>query len=455
MKMKSSTTVKAMTEGSILRHLLLFSLPLLGGNLFQQAYNLIDAAIVGRTLGADALAAVGASSSVQFLVLGFCMGICIGMAIPIATAFGARRYHEMRQYLYIGAVLAAVIALLLAVITVVLCPQILHMMKTPEEIFTDADRYLRTIFAGIPVTVFYNYLAGILRAVGDSVTPFFFLALCSFVNVALDLVFIKVLGMGCFGAALATVAAQAISCGLCFLVILRRFEILHFRAEDRVWNRRMMIRMLNMGIPMGIQFSITAIGSMVMQTCNNALGTVYVAGFAAAMKIKQLFISPYDSLATASATFVSQNFGARHRDRIHKGYRTALGMGFVYCVVSASVLIFFGRQLSMLFLKDGAPAILDAAEKFLKYNGYFWFILGILIITRQTVQGLGWSKRAIVGGCLEMAARSVVCLGLTGSLGFTAICFADASAWFSSGVYCVILLGFCFRHVDRILNNRS
>lgn len=446
-----NSKTRSMSEGNILKILLTFTLPLLGGNLFQQAYNLVDAAIVGKILGSNALAAVGTSTSVQFFVLGFGMGVAIGMSIPVATKFGAEMYHDMRQFVYIGAVLTAIMGADLTILTVIFCPAIIRALKTPAELYRDAYVYLVTIFAGIPFMLLYNYLAGILRAVGDSKTPFYFLALSSLLNIGLDLFFIIVLNWGCFGAAFATIISQAVSGILCLLLIRKKFDILHLRKEDRVWDNGKMRHSLNMGLPMGFQFSVTAIGAMVLQACNNTLGTVYVAGYASAMKIKSLFICPYDALATAAGTFASQNFGAAKSERIHKGLRTAIAIGLIYSLLATLLMTTCGRAMSLMFLDKSSTAILDASAQYVGTIGKGWSLLGILLITRQTVQGLGWSKQAVVGGMVEMVARSIVCLGFTAAFGFTAICFADIAAWITCCMYLVPLVTLCLRRTDNII----
>lgn len=444
-----------MTEGNILKQIAVFSVPLLLGNLFQQAYNMVDAAIVGKALGANALASVGVSSSVQFLVLGFCMGVAIGFAVPVATQFGGGHMHKMRQYVYISAILTAVIAVILTAVTIILCPSILKLLATPMEIYDDAYRYLVTIFAGISCTLLYNYLAGILRAIGDSRTPFLFLAFSAVLNVFLDLFCIIVLNLGCFGAAIATIIAQGVSGLLCLLLIIKKFKVLHLEKEDMVFEPEMARHALNMGVPMGLQYSITAIGSMVMQTSNNSLGTMYVSAYAAGLKIKQFFLSPFNALSTATATFCSQNYGALKADRIKKGIKYGIGMSLVYSVIAAIALACFGRMLSLLFLDESTPEILDASAKYLRYIGVFYPALGILDLTRQVIQGLGWSQRAVMSGVIEMIARIAVCAGLTNIYGFTAICCADQTAWVTADIYCVLTLIACVKYVDRSIQSTS
>lgn len=268
-----------MTSGSPLRLILVFMIPLLLGNLFQQFYNIVDAMIVGRLLGADALAAVGSSSSVQFLVLGFCMGSCAGFGIPVSQRFGAEDMQGLRRYVYHSLVVTVIIAAVLTTLTALLCPLIMHIMQTPEDIYQDAYRYLLIIFLGIPFTLLYNLLSSLLRAVGNSKAPFIFLAISTFLNVFLDLFCIAVLHLGCAGVALATITAQALSGIACLVYIIRVMPVLHPTREDCHWNSTVARNLVVMGLPMGLQYSVTAIGSMVMQSANNGLGSICVPLF--------------------------------------------------------------------------------------------------------------------------------------------------------------------------------
>ena len=438
---------KNMTEGKSLTLILQFALPLLLGNLLQQTYNLIDSAIVGQQLGADALASVGASSSVQFLVLGFCLGTCSGFGVPVAKSFGAKREAEMRSYIFHGGLLTIIFAIVLTSVCVLLCPQILHMLSTPEDIFENAYRYLLIIFCGIPFTLAYNYLAGILRAVGDSRSPFVFLAISTVLNIGLDFFCILVLQWGCAGAAIATIAAQAISSVLCLIFIIRKVPLLHLKREDCHITGNGIKTMMVMGVPMGLQYSITAIGSMVMQSANNGLGSIYVSGFTAGMRIKQFLICPFDAIATAVSVFCGQNLGAGKPKRIRQGIWQGIMVGVLYGLAAGLVMIFAGRTLSMMFISPEETAILDAAEKYLRCMGYFFWTLGILNVCRMCTQGLGYSGRAVFFGVTEMIARIVVSRSLVGVLGFTAICFTDQAAWVSA---CCYMMPTCIICVKKI-----
>ena len=437
----------SMTQGNPLKVMLQFAFPLLIGNLLQQTYNIIDAAIVGQSLGAQALASVGASTSVQFLVLGFCMGSCTGFGIPVAKYFGAGDLKHMKNIIFNGAVLTAVIAVIITVLYTLLCPWILQVLSVQSDIYANAYSYLMIIFLGLPFTLLYNYLSSILRAVGDSRTPFLFLAFSAVLNIFLDLFFILVADWGCAGAAFATIAAQAISGILCLIVIIRRMEVLWLSKENRVVRGDSITELLQMGLPTGLQFSITAIGSMVMQSANNGLGGDYVSAFTAGAKLKQFTMCPFDAIATSVSVFCSQNYGAGKIDRIHKGLRQGIAVGVGYGLFAGLILIFAGRPLSMIFVSKDASGVLDASAKYLRCMGYFYWSLGILNVTRMVTQGLGHSGRAFFSGVMEMIARTIVSLGFVETFGYTAICFADQTAWIAACCYIAPTCLYCLKKI--------
>lgn len=438
---------KDMTKGSPFSLILLFALPLLLGNLLQQTYNVVDAAIVGRILGADALAGVGASTSVQFLIMGFCIGTCAGFGIPIAQRYGAQDHKRMKDYLFHGYILAALIAAILTVTCASLTTQILHLLKTPEEIFDNAHTYLLILFLGIPCTILYNLLSGYLRAIGDSKTPFVFLAISTVLNIGLDYVCIAVFKWGVAGAAIATVFSQFLSGILCLIVILKKNKLLHIERENCRFRRDYAVTMLMMGAPMGLQFSITAIGSMFMQTANNGLGSVYVSGFTAGTRIKQFMMCPFDAIGTAVSVYCGQNYGAGLYERIKKGIRTGFIINITYGVASGLALIFFGRTMAMLFMEASETAILDAAALYLACLGTCFWILGCLAIFRLSIQGLGFSGRSIFSGVSEMIARIVVSLVFVPMAGYLGICFADQAAWVAACAYLWPTLRFCLKKI--------
>lgn len=441
-----------LTEGSCLKQILWFTLPLLAGNLLQQTYNLADAAIVGRCLGTEALAAVGASASVQFLVLGFCIGTCAGFGIPIAQRFGAKDYGAMRSYIYHSILLTAAFAIILTTVCGLLCPAILRLMSTPDDIFSGAYAYLFVIFLGMPFSYLYNLEAAMLRAVGDSKTPFLFLAVSTVSNIILDLLCILVFQWGVTGAAIATITAQAFSGILCFFYIKKRYAVLHIGKTDCKFDGKRCLSALMMGAPMGLQYSVTAIGSMVMQSANNGLGSVYVSGFTAGTRLKQFTLCPFDALATAVCTFCGQNLGAKRFDRIRQGIRVGVIVSAVYGVAVGLVLIFGGRVLSMLFMSSSKVAVLDASAKYLRYIGCFYWMLGLLNVFRQAIQGLGYSGRAVFAGAIEMLARTAVSLVFVPMYGYTAICCADQAAWITAVMYLVPMCLHLVKKVERETN---
>ena len=445
----------SMVEGSPLKLMLRFAMPLLAGNLLQQTYNIIDAAIVGQTLGAQALAGVGASSSVQFLVLGFCMGSCAGFGVPIAKYFGAGDQKKMRDCVFNGAALTALIAVILTITCSLLCNSILHILSVPSDIYADAYRYLIVIFLGIPFTLMYNYLSSILRSVGDSRTPFLFLAFSAGLNIFLDLFCIIVLHWGCMGAAIATVMAQAVSAVLCLFFIKKKMPLLWLEKENRIMQRNTSAELLKMGLPTGFQFSITAIGSMVMQSANNGLGSICVSGFTAGMRIKQFTMCPFDAFGTAASVFCSQNLGAGKADRIKKGFWEGISVAVLYGLFAGVILVFLGRPLSMIFIKKDAVEVLDASAKYLRCMGYFYWSLGILNVARMVTQGLGYSGRTVLSGVTEMIARIIVSMGFAGTYGYTAICFADQTAWVSACIYIVPTCILCMKNSIKMLEKRE
>ena len=339
--------------------------------------------------------------------------------------------------------------MILTALCSVFCPQILHMLSVPEDIYDNAYAYLLIIFLGMPFTLLYNYLSSILRSVGDSRTPFMFLALSAILNIFLDLFCIVVLKWGCAGAAIATITAQAISGILCLVFIGKKMNLLWLSKAHRAANKDAVSELLMMGIPTGLQFSITAIGSMVMQSANNGLGSVYVSGFTAGMKIKQFTMCPFDAIGTAVSVFCSQNLGAKQPDRIRKGLKQGMAVAVGYGLLAGLVLIFAGRPLSMIFVSKSSADVLDASAKYLRCMGYFYWSLGILNTTRMVTQGLGYSTRAVFSGVTEMLARTIVSLGFVGTFGFTAICFADQTAWITACLYIAPTCVFCIKKATK------
>ena len=428
---------KDMTSGSPMKLILSFSIPLFFGFLFQQFYNIVDTIIVGRFLGVDDLAAVGATGSINFLIIGFCMGVCSGFSIPVAHKFGARDYVGMRKYVANCMWLAIVFAAVMTVLTTSLCRQILVLMKTPENIIDGAHNYIWVIFLGIPVIYLYNMLSGIIRALGDSKTPLIFLLISSVLNIGLDLFFIIKLEMGVAGAAWATVIAQGISGLLCLVFMVKKFEILHIRKEEWKVDGHMMLSLCNMGVPMGLQYSITAIGSVILQTATNTLGSVAVASTTAAGKIGGFLACPFDAMGSTMATYGGQNVGAGKLDRIGKGVKSCVLLGAGYSVIALLISVLFGRPLATLFVESTEVVILDNVRLFLMINTLFYFPLALVNIIRFTIQGIGFPRFAILAGVFEMIARALVGIFLVPAVGFVGACFGSPVAWILADLFLV------------------
>lgn len=429
--------VKEMTEGSPFKLIFNFALPLILGSILQQTYSLIDAAIVGKYLGINSLAAVGASTSVVFLIIGFCLGCCCGFGIPVAQTFGARDYKSMRRYISNSLWLALGISVFLMIVTSLLCHTILKQMQTPDEIFRDAYLYLLVTFIGIPFTFFYNLLSSIIRALGDSRTPFNFLILAAVLNILLDLFCILVLDWGVMGASIATVFSQAVSAILCFIYMFRKFPLLKMDAEDKRYDWHYAKGLLAMGLPMGLQVSITAIGSIMLQSANNALGTTCVAAFTAAVRIKMFFICPLENMGIDMATYCGQNLGAGQLKRINWGVRASFSMIIAYCLVCLVILYTADKTLLLMFVSPEETEIINKASQFLRISSTYYIPLGLLCILRYSIQGLGFSRLAMLSGVFEMVDRVAVSLFLVPMLGYTGVCYGDPSAWLAADVFLI------------------
>ena len=429
--------IKDLTKGNPIKAILGFAVPMLFGNIFQQMYNMADSIIVGKYVGVRALAAVGGTGAINFLVLGFIIGVSSGFMIPVSQAFGAKDFDRLRRLVTNAVWLSLIVGTLITIITVTLTKPMLRLMNTPDDIFQGSYEYIATIFAGILGIMFYNLLSGIMRALGDSKTPLYFLIFSSFINIALDLLFVIVFKMGVFGAAFATDISQLISCILCFLFIKKKYTILKMNKSDWTFNSNLSNRLLLMGLPMGLQYSITAIGSTVMQTAVNGLGSVYVAAITAGSKVSLLFMQPFDTLGTAMATFCGQNLGAGKLDRIHKGMKQGIMVMAGYSAFAILALIFGGRYIALLFVNVSEVEILGYVEKFLFANALFYFPLGLLMILRYAIQGLGYSIFAMVAGVMEMVARCAVAFIGIVWFGVDAIYYSNPTAWIAANIFLI------------------
>lgn len=440
---------KDLTNGKPIKLIIGFALPLMLGIIFQQFYNMVDSAIVGKTLGADKLGAVGSTGSINFLILGFCMGTCSGFAIPIAQRFGARDNVQMRRYVFNSVYLTIGCSLILGIATALLCPTILRLLDTQPALFDYSVSYIRVIFAFIPVTMAYNLAAGILRSLGDSKTPVVFLIISAFLNVALDLTFILLLKMDVAGAAWATVISQTFAGIGCIVVLVKKFTILRPESDEAKPRKRDMLDLLSMGLPMGLQFSITAIGSVVLQTAVNGISTVAVSGLASGVKLQIVFTCIYDALANTMATFAGQNVGAKKLDRVSEGLKSAAIIGTIISVTTTIIIWLFADKLMLIFLNPDETEVIAHAVQFLRVNSSLYFFLLVVNIVRLTIQGMGFTRVAMIAGTLEMFGRAGVALLLVPKFGYDAVCFANPVAWIMADIF----LYPCYKHTMQRLRN--
>lgn len=450
---KSAT--RDMTAGSPMKLILQFCIPLFFGMLFQQFYNMMDTIIVGKFLGVGALAAVGATGSINFMIIGFCMGVCNGFAIPVAQQFGAGDYHSLRKYVANSAWLSIAFAGVMTAVVCVLCRQILMWMNTPLDIIDDAYKYIFVIFLGIPVIYLYNLLSGIIRSLGDSKSPLIFLVFSSVLNIVLDMVLILVFRMGVAGAAWATVISQAISGIACLIYMIKRFDILKITREEWKLDGGCAAVLCNMGIPMGLQYSITAIGSVILQTAVNTLGSMAVAAVAAGTKISMFFCCPFDAMGSTMATYAGQNVGAGKLDRVSKGMKSTCMLGLIYSVIACGILVLFGGTIALLFVDASETEILREVSWFLIANSAFYFPLALVNIVRFTIQGLGFSRFAILAGVCEMVARSLVGMGFVPVFGYIAACFASPVAWIFADLFLIPAYLYVMKKLYRMMEDRG
>lgn len=423
------------TVGNPTRGILHFALPLILGYILQQMYLIIDAAIVGRWLGVNALAAVGASSSIMFLVMGFCNGACAGFAIPVSQTFGAKEYGKMRAYVANTLRICIVMAIVLTVVTSIYTEKILKIVNTPADVFHDAYIFLLLQFLTIPFTIAYNQLSGFIRALGNSKQPFFILIVSSVVNIILDIILILAVGLGVEGAGLATMISQALSAVLAYTYIHRNMQILIPHGEEKMYHDHMIGHLLNNGIPMGLQFSITAIGSIMLQSANNSLGTICVAAFTASMRVKYLFTTVFENIGVAMATYCGQNIGAKKIERIIAGLKSATKIMLIYFVFTFIIIYPFSDYIMMLFVDGSETEIIKDASMLMRIANFFYPALGMLTIFRYSIQGLGYSNLSMLSGVMEMIARCCVSLWLVPAFGFLGVCLGDPVAWIAADCF--------------------
>ncbi len=441
--------MRDMTIGSPLRQILTFCIPLLIGNLFQQFYNLADSIIVGKMLGTEAFAAVGSTGSLNFLILGFALGVCSGFTIPISQSFGAGDMNAVRRRCGQAIWLCLATTALITALTYFTTGPILRLTNTPENLYDDAYTYIFIIFMGTGALVLYNMAASVLRALGDSRTPLYFLIVATVLNIGLDILFMGPCQMGVAGAAVATVAAQLFSGLACLLYIHRKMPQLHLTRQDLRPYWREMGLLAGVGVPMGLQFSITAIGSVTLQSAINSLGDLAVAGVSTGSKVHNVVAAPFETMGLAMATYCGQNLGAGRIDRIRKGMRQIMWVGLGYCVVALAAAHLFGPAMALLFIDAAETEVLALSQRFLMIVVAAYPTLLVILVFRNALQGMGFSNSAMLAGLAELVGRVAAAFTLVDLWGYSGTVLAHVLAWILADVVLIPLYLVKTRHLER------
>lgn len=421
-----------MTVGSPVKLIIQFMIPMFLGNVFQQFYNIVDSIVAGQFIGVDALAAIGSTGSLMFFVTGWLNGLSSGFAIIVAQRFGARKYDEMRHYVAMSFYLMAAFALVMTAAFLALNEPILRLMNSPENVMHDVKSYMGIIYAGLIITAAYDILAAVLRALGDSRSPLYFLIISAGINVVLDIVLICVFGMGVEGCAYATVLAQGISAMCCIIYIVKKYPILHLEKENFAISLDSFRRLIALGIPMGLQFSITAIGTIIVQGAVNIYGTTYMAGFSAAGKIQNIVSMVAVSMGATIATYVGQNRGAGKMDRVKQGVNYCWIMLLVWSVIEMILMYFGGKYFTYLFVSSSQTDVINVSVTY--FHTVFWAypFLCTIFLFRNALQGMGYGLVPMLGGVFELVARTAIVVFVAGKTTFAGVCLADPVAWIAA-----------------------
>ena len=421
-----------MTVGNPVSLIIRFMIPMCLGNVFQQFYNIADSIVAGQFLGVDALAAIGSTGSLMFFVTGWLNGLSSGFAILVSQWFGAKQYDKMRHYVAMSIYLAAAFAIVMTIGLEALNEPILRLMNSPEDLMGSVKGYMGIIYAGLLVTAAYNSLAAFLRALGDSRSPLYFLIISAVINVFLDIVLIVKCGMGVEGCAYATVIAQAISAVCCLIYIIKKFPILHLKREDFQVSFTSFKYLLALGIPMGLQFSITAIGTIIVQGAVNIYGSVYMAGFSAAGKLQNIIVTVFAAFGATIATYVGQNRGAGKMDRVREGMRYTQFLILGWSVITMILVFFFGKYMTWLFIDPSQTDVINVSVMY--FHTVFWAypFLGSIFLYRNGLQGLGYGVVPMIGGVFELVARTLIVMFVAGKTTFAGVCLADPAAWIAA-----------------------
>lgn len=444
-----------MTAGKPMKILLDFTIPVFIGNVFQQFYNMVDAIIVGKFVGTKVLAAVGSTGTIMFLILGFLTGLTAGFTVLTAQKFGAGKMDEMRQTVGNAALLSIVVSVVMTAVSMAGMHSLLKFMNTPADIFKDAYAYIMIICGGIFAQVLYNLLASILRALGNSKTPLYFLILAALLNIVLDLVFIVIFHMGAAGAAWATVVSQGVSGFLCLLYIIKAVPELHLSRDDWKYRPYLAKNQISVGIPMGLQYSITAIGAMMVQSALNILGAYAVAAFTAGQKVENIFSQAYVALGTAMATYNAQNVGARNVQRVREGFRSANIIGVSYAIITGAILIFWGKYFAYLFISDNIDSVLPMVDTYVKCVGFFTIPLHFVNVLRNGIQGMGYGLLPMMSGVAELVGRGVTAVVAAHKKSYAGACLASPAAWIVATILLITMYFYVIKDTERKLGRTT
>ena len=431
-----------MTVGNPMKIIFGFTLPIFIGNVFQQFYNMADAVIVGKFVGNKALAAVGSTGTIMFLIYGFVVGMTAGFTVLTAQKFGAGDMKGMRKTVAGAGILSFVVGVLLTILFMAFMKPLLILMNTPSDIFADAYSYIMIVSGGILAQMLYNLLSSILRALGNSKLPLVFLIISALLNIVLDLVFIVGFGMGAKGAAVATVIAQGVSGILCLFYIIAKIPILHLKREDLDVGSTIYKNQLRIGVPMALQYSITAIGTMMVQSSLNILGSTLVAAYTAAGKIEQVVTQAYVAMGTTMATYAAQNMGAGSVKRIREGFKACTVIGVVYSFVAAGFIMTVGKYMTYLFVSEDVDIIMNSVDIYLKCIGIFFIPLAVVNIYRNGIQGLGYGLLPMMAGVAELIGRGVVAVIAGAKRSYPGVCLAGPAAWVLAGGLLIVMYYF-------------
>lgn len=446
---------KDLTQGNVAKLLLFFAFPTLLSNVFQQFYNLADTAIAGHILGDNALVAIGASSTVNSLVLSFAWGLNGGFGIIIAQCFGAKDFKKLKKSVAISLSINVLFSLIVCIFGIFMSRPMLQALNTPAARLNEANSYISVILVFIIVPMLYNLEAVILRSLGDSKTPLYFLIFSSVLNIILDYVLIKFTQMGVKGAAVATVLAQLLSVILCFVVILKNFKIIRLKKNDFHFSASLFKNMMSAGMAMAVMNSIFSIGSIIMQGSINALGEDIIAAHLGSRKVAEMFMQPLVTIGTACSTFVGQNYGALKIGRIKASIKYSTIYSLIWSVFTFFILWFFGGQIARLVTGSASQVVFDNTQMYLRINAPFYFVLGLLFTLRFSIQSVDRKMPPIISSSMELASKIAAAYLFIPLWGYLGACIAEPLSWTLGAIYLLFVFKKEFKRLDGLIEKQK